>query len=92
MTDVIWTPHITDPLTFRADMPRGVRLHVFPVRGYRGQILRGKFRYDVSHDDGKGTLSRWGRDTYNDVCKSLDEAKRKALEVYRDPAAGICKP
>lgn len=92
MKTIEWTPHIIDANTFRAEMPRGVHLNVYPVRGYRGQPLRGKFAYCVSHYDGKGTTSRWGRDTYGEVCKSLDEAKRKALEVYRDPAAGICKP
>lgn len=92
MDQVVWTPHIIDALTFSAEMPRGVSLHVYPVRGYGGKILRGKYAYCVSHHDGKGTISRWGRDTYGDVCKSLDEAKRKALDVYRDPAAGICKP
>lgn len=88
-----WTKRDGDASYF-ADMPRNVSLFVSPDRsdGF-GKPRRGtKWRYGASHWDGKHTVSRWGRDTYYDLCKSKDEAMRKAEALYRDPASGILKP
>lgn len=71
------------------EMPGRVFLFVTPERsnGF-GQPKRGtKWRYGASKTTeprGVYTVSQWGRDTYDDFCKSLDEAKRKAEAHYRE--------
>jgi len=91
-----WTKREGDA-AHTCEMPRRVFLYVSPDRsdGF-GNPKRGtKWRYGASQTTDPGgvyTISQWGRDTYDDLCKSLDEAKRKAEAHYaetvrRNPSA-----
>lgn len=78
---------------WRAEMPNGVTLIAAPehVTGVLGdKPKRGTaWRACVSREErnataGGWTISRFGRDTWRDMCRNVDEAKRLAESVYRE--------
>ncbi len=62
-----------------------ITLGVSPDRIKFGKPVRGtKWRASVSIWDGKFTISRYGRDTYDNLCDSKQEAMRLAETVYNE--------
>lgn len=82
-----------DNAGFKAEMPDNVTLWVVPTKYAKGFDLKpargAKWRAGCNYFDGKFTVSRFGRDAYDDLQDSAKKAMRLAEEIYREALDGI---
>lgn len=87
-----WQPN--DHGGFSAAMPDDVTLVVTPERyakSFTPKAARGTtWRAQASQWDGKSTLSRFGRDAYDRLQPTAQDAKRLAESIYLDAIGAAC--
>ena len=65
-----------------------ITLCAAPDRVKWGKAVRGtKWRASVSIFDGKFTISRYGRDCYDQLCDTAKDAMRLAEQIYNEELA-----
>lgn len=77
--DAGWVAHIGN-ITLGASPDRVTHFGTKPKRGT-------KWRACVSIFDGKSTISRYGRDCYDQLCDTAKDAMRLAEQVYNEELA-----
>lgn len=75
-----------------AHIDRFITLCASPVhtvtRGFETRPARGsKWRAQASIFDGKSTISRYGRDAYNELCDTAKDAMKLAETIYNEASA-----